>query len=32
MSRPADAMPETYCVALEVLVRVKEMGRQTKST
>ena len=31
-SRPSDAMPETCCVALELLVRVKDMGRQTKST
>lgn len=32
VSRPVDAMPETYWVALDVLVRVREMGRQTKST
>lgn len=25
-------MPEICCVALEVLVRVREIGRQTKST
>ena len=32
VSRPSAPMPETCCVALEVLVRVREMGRPTKST
>ena len=32
VSRPLGAVPETYWVALEVLVRAREMGRQTKST
>ena len=32
VSRPLEAVPETCWVALEVLVRAREMGRQTKST
>ena len=32
MSRPLEAVPETVCVVLEVLVRAREIGRQTKST
>ena len=32
VSRPLDAIPEICCVALEVLVRAREMGRPTKST
>ena len=32
VSRPLEAVPETYWVVLEVLVRAREMGRQTKST
>ena len=32
VSRPVEAMPETCWVVLEVLVREREMGRQTKST
>lgn len=32
VERPLESMPATCWVRLEVLVRVREIGRQTKST